>query len=53
MKIVFDDCLLVEIDCLFFVLVLKWGKCNEFVYVKYVVEKVVELRGVILDSLVG
>ena len=52
-KIVPDDRLLVETDCPFLAPVPKRGKRNEPAYVKYVAEKVAELRGVTLESLAG
>ncbi|MGD1805501.1 TatD family hydrolase [Dapis sp. BLCC M126] len=50
-KIVPDDRLLVETDCPFIAPVPKRGKRNEPAYVKYVAEKVAELRGVTFESL--
>ena len=50
-KMVPDDRLLVETDCPFLAPVPKRGKRNEPAYVKYVVEKVAELRGVTFESL--
>ena len=50
-KIVPDDRLLVETDCPFLAPVPKRGKRNEPAYVKYVAEKVAELRGVTLENL--
>lgn len=50
-KIVPNDRLLVETDCPFLTPVPKRGKRNEPAYVKYVAEKVAELRGVTYESL--
>ncbi|NEQ38761.1 MAG: TatD family hydrolase [Okeania sp. SIO3I5] len=50
-KIVPSDRLLVETDCPFIAPVPKRGKRNEPAYVKYVAEKVAELRGVTLENL--
>ena len=50
-KIVPGDRLLVETDCPFLAPVPKRGKRNEPAYVKYVAEKVAELRGVTLENL--
>ncbi len=50
-KMVDDERLLVETDCPFLAPVPKRGKRNEPAYVKYVAEKVAELRGVRLESL--
>ncbi|MEB3341715.1 TatD family hydrolase [Okeania sp.] len=50
-KIVPSDRLLVETDCPFLAPVPKRGKRNEPAYVKYVAEKVAELRGVSYESL--
>jgi len=50
-KIVPDDRLLVETDCPFLAPVPKRGQRNEPAYVKYVAEKVAELRGVTLENL--
>ncbi|MGK7920542.1 MAG: TatD family hydrolase [Trichodesmium sp.] len=50
-KIVDDDRLLVETDCPFLAPVPKRGKRNEPAYVRYVAEKVAELRGVTLEYL--
>ncbi|NEQ74199.1 MAG: TatD family hydrolase [Okeania sp. SIO2C9] len=50
-KVVDDDRLLVETDCPFLAPVPKRGKRNEPAYVKYVAEKVAELRNVTLESL--
>ena len=50
-KIVPGDRLLVETDCPFLAPVPKRGKRNEPAYVKYVAEKVAELRGVTFESL--
>jgi TatD DNase family protein len=50
-KIVDGDRLLVETDCPFLAPVPKRGQRNEPAYVKYVAEKVAELRGVTVESL--
>lgn len=50
-KIVDGDRLLVETDCPFLAPVPKRGKRNEPAYVKYVADKVAELRGVTVESL--
>ena len=50
-KMVDEDRLLVETDCPFLAPVPKRGKRNEPAYVKYVAEKVAELRGVTVESL--
>ncbi len=50
-KIVPENRLLVETDCPFLAPVPKRGKRNEPAYVKYVAEKVAELRGVTFESL--
>lgn len=49
---VLEDCFLVEIDCFFLVFVFCWGKCNELVFVVFVVMWVVEFCGVDFDSVV-
>ncbi|MGC9504091.1 TatD family hydrolase [Baaleninema sp.] len=50
-KIVPEDRLLVETDCPFLAPVPKRGKRNEPAYVRYVVERVAELRGVDAEAL--
>jgi len=50
-KIVPSDRLLIETDCPFLAPVPKRGKRNEPAYVKYVAEKLAEIRGVSLESL--
>lgn len=50
-KMVDNDRLLIETDCPFLAPVPKRGKRNEPAYVRYVAEKVAELRGVTLEEL--
>lgn len=42
---VFVDCIFVEIDVFYFVFLFYCGKCNEFLYVVYIVCKGVEVFG--------
>lgn len=50
-RIVPDDRLLIETDCPFLAPVPKRGKRNEPAYVRYVADKVAELRGVTVETL--